>query len=1155
MPDGSLVNWQTATGQVSDGAAFGFGRVWVAVGSSVRTYDPISGKPLASYATFGQGADPRRLAVYGSLMAVACDDQTLYTIDPASGDIAPLAYVGNLVWMASYGASVMVAGDRGLYRVAAPAEHVDTPYGPLVGPYGQGNIAARPAMAGDVVYVPLHDSVAAVDLQTLSHALWSAPCEGPPKAGVFCDGHYLAFGNGTALFVFDVAKRSRLSRTATGATVAVAPVIGAGVCYLGYETGRVDAIDIYSGGALRNFQLPAPPLTDPVLSGAGAIFYGGQNAIYIVDPLASSGGGVESYATGAWPVLIDYVDGALFFADAQNVTAARLADQLHAFYVDSDLIRDFAFPAAAGDPASSANFQVSITLLRQEDGTPRGNQGFRLTAQQATMVYWRGQGHVVSPSQYLDLVTDGNGTCRIAVAAGLPDSTGRFRPGLAAPELFVTGSFMDPAMRFVIRPDGTLQRNLGTIDQGQLTAAKGYDSQPIIAEAYRGNPALMHSATQAINQASGMVRNSMAAPRKRSVGMMYCNPACDMGTACCMPAADSATPCVCDQAFQFSLEADSHHFGLLSAGDAKTAIGALLAGGGLGSWAGDFWDDIKTGVAKVVGAVVQAVADGANAVITAIKNGVRTVFQTVIQTLQQATLLVQGIFNAIATAIDHVIEAVSFLFDWAAVLSLHTTLEQTVTDAWAGLDSGAGPVSYDGIKSAVDTLIGGARQDIDTAFDTMKAVLGVATVNQEATAATGKQTPTEGASQDNWLLGKVADNALPSGAPAEPGARAVSWPDFTPTQEVTDAFGSFFGALERQLSGDVQATINRVWADLAFSRDPGVLARSMAAVLDVLRGLADIAIDVFQAIVDLFIDLVRALARSIKTFLTSVIEVPFLSAFYRWLTGEDLTLMRLFCLVVAVPAGFALKLMGRAPYYASGVSPNPPAPADWAAAGPRSADGLGTVEIAAGAGQAVWSLLNGILGGMDLTRTIARAGVQPINVPPLRQDPLSFARVIFGTCAFFIVRGLFLAALIIQLKASGGSGAGWVITLFLIPTLILVADILVIAFRRANPDASVPATGAAVLGGVVMLIIVFAQAVAGGDAPGDADRALGLWFAAAVGASLVTRAAVLFATVWAEVAYGGIVVSGVLLFVSGALEIARGALHLPDSATSSTRST
>lgn len=1152
MPDGSLVNWQTATGQVSQSGAFGFGRVWIALGSSVRTYDQITGAQLASYDLFGNGADPRHLAVYGAQMAVACDDQTVYTIDPVSGEIEPLAYVGDLAWMASYGASVMVWGDRGLYRIAPPFEHVDGPYGPLIGPYGRGDITARPAIAGDVVYVPLHDSVAAVDLLTLSKTLWTAASEGPPAAGAFCDGRYLAFGNATALHVYNVATQQRLSRTTTGTEIAVAPLIEAGTCYVGYGTGRVDAIDIFRGGATRNFQLPGAPIADPLRSPAGAIFFGDQGAIYIVDPTGPSSGGVETYATGVWPALIDYTDGALFFADSQNVTSARLADQLHEFYVDSDLIRDFAFSAAAGDPGSTANFQVAITLLHETDGTPRANQGFRLNAQQATTVTWCGQRHDVSPTRFVDLVTDGNGTCRIAVAAGLPDDAGRFRPGLAAPELFVTGSFMDPAMRLVIRPDGVLQRNLGTIDQAQLTNAKGYDSRPVVADDYRNNPQLMQSATQAINQSAGMVRTSMTAARKRSIGTKYCNRACDMGTACCMPVSEVTSPCVCDQGFQFSLETDTHHFGLLSPGAAAAAVGALVAGGSVGSWAGDFWDDIKTGVAKVVGAVVQAVEDGANAVITAIKNGVKTVFQIVIRTLQEAALLVQGIFNAIATAIEHVIEAVSFLFDWDAVLHLHSQIEQTVTDAWNTLDSGSGPLTYDGIRTVINGFLGTAKQDVDAAFDAMKAALGIETANQSSAKATGKQTPTEGSSQDNWLLAKYADNAVPDGS-ASAGIPAASWPVFNPTQQVTDAFDAVFTQLEAQVSADVRATLNRVWTDLDFSKDPGVLARAMAAVLDVLRGMADIAIDAVQAIADLFIDLIRALTSSIKTFLTSVIEVPFLSAFYRWLTGEDLTLMRLFCLIVAVPAGFALKLMGREPYYASGVSPNPPSPETRAVAAGSVTD-LGAVEITAGAAQLVWSILNGILAGLDLTRSIARAGFKQIGgLPPLSKDPLSLARVIAGTCAFFVVRGLFLAALIMQIKAAGG-GMGWSIALFVMPTVVLVADVLSICFKRVNPDASWPTTCGAALCGVFMLVIVFALWLAdagGGRAEeaglSDSDRTLGLWFTAAVGVSLVARFAVLFSAEDAVVAYGGVVVGAALLLASGGIEIARGAVNLTAS--------
>lgn len=210
----------------------------------------------------------------------------------------------------------------------------------------------------------------------------------------------------------------------------------------------------------------------------------------------------------------------------------------------------------------------------------------------------------------------------------------------------------------------------------------------------------------------------------------------------------------------------------------------------------------------------------------------------------------------------------------------------------------------------------------------------------------------------------------------------MTWPSFTPGEAVTQAYDEFLAQVEEHVDADVREKFRQVRAKLDFSSDPGLLGRGLADVLEVLKLAADVAIDVLFALNEAAFALLKNLVEAALDFMKATIEIPFISAFYRWLTGENLSLLGLFSLMIAVPAAFALKLMGREPAYASKVSPARPSSTTGAA---PSADALslGQVQIIAGSAQIVWAAVNGVLAGADLTRSIKLIGVFPIGTQPL----------------------------------------------------------------------------------------------------------------------------------------------------------------------------
>ncbi|WP_338641413.1 hypothetical protein [Burkholderia pyrrocinia] len=1136
MPLGKVrstsVNWEMATGQTVDGGCVAFGRLWVTQGSSVVSFDAISGAPGRKLFPFPNNASPRAVQPYGDSLAIVCDDGKLYLTDPDTGTIAYSYPVGIPTWMAAHDGAVFVAGFGGLTRLG--------PDGNLSRPYGQGMLAGAPTIAGTVLYVPIHSStfgsqVHALDASTLS-SLWSIDTDGRPGP-VFCDGARLCFITARrSLYVCDAGSRSQITPNgkpiALGASSEIQPILTGTTCYVAFNDA-VQAVDVTTGEAGRRFGPIKEPAGTPLQDEQGMLFYITGNQISSIDT-ASSSEGVTTYDTGSWPLLVACKDGALFYAATDIAASVRRDKLIRQYYAESCLIRDFDFSGGVDAATSTPNFQLEVALS-DEHGSPRAGQTVRITATAATTLTCQGQSADVSRTGFLDVVTDGAGRFRLSVPAGSMDRGGTFRQGLTAPELMLTSPFMDTRMRFVIRPHGKLQQQLATITPQQLQCAKGYDEQAVVTDTYRNDSKAMADATSAINRTAGMVHSSMADPRKRSPGNMYCDPACDMAVACCMPTVDPACRILCDQSFAFDLSPGASDFRLLSSEDARIAAASLVPRAALGDW-DDFWDHVKSGAAKVTSAVIEAVADGAKATIHFITRLGAGIVEGVIGAIEQATLLVQGIFNTIATAIHRVVEAVSFLFDWGKIIDLHDEIRERTMAAWKLLATGTGGMYFDNMKVTLDSWFQTAAEKVDQAFERAEAALGVQTPLAAQVKYSKKPNPAVDSSQDNWLLAKCQDNVLPSessgSAIRRTTAGSIIWPELQLGQDIHDKFDSLLDHLGTSLSDEAKATIDRVGEMLNTQSGPGLLARGFASVLEIMHGVTKMAITIGQQVSSFLIDFLQAILAAAYKAMTATVEIPYISDFYCWATKRPLTLIDVFALVTAIPAGFALKLVCREPAYASGVSPLPPPPTSMATRTSFASSTLGWMEIVAGCAQSVWGVLAGVLSALDLRKVIK-------DGPPLPgsgQSAIGKARLwltlIFGVGT----RAAFLMPVL-----HDPSTFAWLT--WVLPSAILAFDIGYLILKKSNPDVETSVALFAVSLGAAQVGLGITAFY---DQQQSVDDGLGLGFVTCVGISMVARGVVRIGAGFnlTQVQYAAILASALLLVVSGGFEIARGAIKV-----------
>lgn len=1133
----AIVNWQGRTGKIPQDAVVAFGRLWVTQGSAVVSYDAAAGAPSRRYGPFGTNAAALRMQAFGEYLAVYCDDCNLYIIDlRQGGHIRCLGYIApDVTWMGMGGQWLFLATRLGLFRVTPP----DRPGPWLVEPSEFAGTAGDPSVAGDVIYVPWQDGgVAGLDVTTLL-PVWTAKADAQPET-VATDGTRLCFTTANRdLHVYDIATCSEVGKFKLPADIAVVPVLAGNRCFVALVSGLVLMLDVDGGQTLKTVQLSAAPRGRSVLSTAGVLYYATEHSVVMID--ASTGGSDQemTYTGGPHPCLAAHRNGALLFADAAFASSIRLGELIHQFYAESTLIRDFDFSQGGVDhPASAPNYQVEIHLF-DKDGTPRPDQELQVTASAQTFVNHQGGKVSIGPDRPLRASTDSAGRLRLAVPAGTFDKVGHLQPGLTAPELLVTSTFMDPNMRFVIRPHGPVQGQLATIKADQLYNAKGYDKLPSISTDYLNDPTALGHATSAINQSAGVVQASMSAPRKRGGGTMYCDPSCDMTVACCMPAQETGGGVLCTQCYTFDLTPGASHFRLVSAREAS-GLAATMHGvhAGLGGWNLDkIWDDIRSGTARFVQGTIEAVADGVKATIKGIVNGGAAFGELMIDTIEKATLLVQGLVNTIMSKINRVIEALSFLFDWGNILSVHETIKSNVNTAWDSLYAGKDEFSFEKMKTDIRSYLDGAKSNLKCSLDKARKEIG----SKSPLAERAQRSPdsAKGGTQGNWLMAKFQDHALPSGsgvAAAAPGG--IEWPTIDFSSDIKTNFSDAWTNLKSKIGEDGQAILDNLSNDLDLQADPGLLARGMAVAIDLLEAAGSLAITAVDAVIEFVIDLVRSVFEQARAMANKPLpEIPFLSDFYRWATNQTPTLLDIACLIIAIPAAIACQVIKTTPAYASGVSPDRPVQSSRAkqAEPPPITLPVGYPTIFAGVAQVLWA-------GVSAAVAVAGSGMLSDAIPGPK-DWVTWSRL--ALCCVFggIVRGLFLFALLdLQLNGTDLHPAQW--CLFAFPTAVIAADIVVIFFSMFVGAGGRKLLQSAL--GIFSIVFGFAMIIAAVVIffinKKDTGNILNLIFNIVVGVSFWCKAAGIAFGLMGNSPWqiGAIAVTSAATAISGVLEIARG---------------
>jgi hypothetical protein len=240
------------------------------------------------------------------------------------------------------------------------------------------------------------------------------------------------------------------------------------------------------------------------------------------------------------------------------------------------------------------------------------------------------------------------------------------------------------------------------------------------------------------------------------------------------------------------------------------------------------------------------------------------------------------------------------------------------------------------------------------------------------------------ANQCTWMNQKVNENS--AGATVGGDSAAALGASFDPGP-ITQAFDEFLtaagAALERDfadLPGQVKQALESV-AD-SFKDPETLLSTALSSMITAFQDLADDFVEFAQDLASDLLKLIATLLEQVVIWLTKPVSIPFISALYHCLTGDQLSLLDLTCLLAAVPGTILLAVITGSPTVPATVS-----------ATPAAALRPGEREVALPPGELAGRILLGItaycLGEVCLVTDIVTMDLRPPGVPAHGPDPFN----------------------------------------------------------------------------------------------------------------------------------------------------------------------
>lgn len=723
------------------------------------------------------------------------------------------------------------------------------------------------------------------------------------------------------------------------------PLLVGSTLYLGGSDGIVYALDAATGAEQWRVDTGSPIVTD-LINEEGVLYFATQGdgadappSFFAVDTLSQGNDVLSLVVPNADTILFaqgGLSNGNVYFYSNQDVYAVNMSNVLREFSVTSKLLVEnydtTAVTRSDGEPTGSdTSYRVSLAL-RDENGMIRVNQAIKVWSTGTLYITNQSDPLTLTPTSPQWLQTDSSGNLTLAVSAFDNGSPTTGSPNVACPPLLVWADFMAAGEAIVIYPDhesltslanvqGATPSDLGAAAAGQyLDTALGYDGQPLIQTAF-SDPTSLGNIASAVRNTVG-TRNTASVGAPQLAGHTRNRYVTEGVVRNVLYTADSTI----DTSRPFVPGSDAVFTADLSSGQAlyntnfdpssPTGVGATQS--------------IFTHIEDLAGNVLHGLETVAKLAWQFTENAVETVIHTAesvynltITSLEDAITVVASFLKSVINDIKRLVQWLSALFNFKNILANHAYIRQAITNPTDPDNPGIIEV----LSSWVTSEGNGGTSDLTTVFTAVsgngssslsasgQGAAGTTVGSQQSGGNNDPNSVYNSGGQNNsnqctFMHQKVMENSsngsvgntLSLSPAGSIGDALQTWVD-----ALAAAVKSSFADLPEQISKQFTATLD------TFKDPKSLLSTGLSGIMALFEVIADDMIAFGTAVVADTLTFVGTLLDEVGQWLATPISIPFVSDLYHLITGDQLSILDLFCFLAAVPGTILLDVLTGSP--------------------------------------------------------------------------------------------------------------------------------------------------------------------------------------------------------------------------------------------------
>jgi hypothetical protein len=299
-----------------------------------------------------------------------------------------------------------------------------------------------------------------------------------------------------------------------------------------------------------------------------------------------------------------------------------------------------------------------------------------------------------------------------------------------------------------------------------------------------------------------------------------------------------------------------------------------VAAGDLFNMVKNWFDEVESFVVQKAGEVWQFCAKIYDNIYNAVLDSVAAVVGAI-----------EFVFNQIKIFIEEVIAWLGFLFNWNDILRTHKVIKNVLKQFGRKAIS-----EIDSIEKSVQNALASAEVQIDS----WAGITGHGqAVPLQAPNTAGADTP-----QANWAMSHVK-NGLGVSAPNQVMLKAAS--NNSALDQALEALENPF-AQGLDVFEDAISRLQHLVIDEYTNLSLDAIIKRIAAIL------SDAMLKETSNLVTAALDVVKVVATKLLDKIDESIDIPVLSWLYKLITGEDLSILDVVCLVGAIPCTLIYKI-------------------------------------------------------------------------------------------------------------------------------------------------------------------------------------------------------------------------------------------------------